>query len=132
MKALKFTIPVLVLVIAAAAAAAAAAQNLVSYHSDVGGTIYYYESESVHKLDAGYVTVWTLLDGRKNPSLKWETSRILVKIDCDDMTYRRQYGATYDANRRIIDNSNSEPEPLPATPGSSEYALVEAICARYK
>ena len=128
MKALKFTISVLVLVIASPAAA----QNLVSYHSDVGGTIYYYESESVHKLDAGYITVWTLLDGRKNPSLKWETSRILVKIDCDDMTYRRQYGATYDANRRIIDNLNSEPEPLPATPGSTEYSLVEAICARYK
>ena len=117
MKALKFTISVLVLVIASPAAA----QNLVSYHSDVGGTIYYYESESVHKLDAGYITVWTLLDGRNNPSLKWETSRILVKIDCDDMTYRRQYGATYDANRRIIDNLNSEPEPLPATPGSTEH-----------
>ena len=128
MKALKFTIPVLVLVIAAAAAA----QSLVSYHSDVDGTRYYYESESVHKLDAGYITVWTLLDGRKNPSLKWETSRILVKIDCDDMTYRRQYGATYDANRRIIDDFNSDPEPLPATPGSTEYSLVEAICARYK
>ena len=128
MKALKFTISVLVLVIASPAAA----QNLVSYHSDVDGTRYYYESESVHKLDAGYITVWTLLDGRKNPSLKWETSRILVKIDCDDMTYRRQYGATYDANRRIIDNLNSEPEPLPATPGSTEYSLVEAICARYK
>ena len=128
MKALKFTISVLVLVIASPAAA----QNLVSYHSDVGGTIYYYESESVHKLDAGYITVWTLLDGRKNPSLKWETSRILVKIDCDDMTYRRQYGATYDANRRIIDDFNSDPEPLPATPGSTEYSLVEAICARYK
>ena len=128
MKALKFTISVLVLVIASPAVA----QNLVSYHSDVDGTRYYYESESVHKLDAGYISVWTLLDGRNNPSLNWETSRILVKIDCDDMTYRRQYGATYDANRRIIDDFNSEPEPLPATPGSSEYSLVEAICARYK
>jgi hypothetical protein len=128
MKSLNFTIPALVLAIASAAAA----QNLVSYRTDVDGTIYYYESDSVHKVDAGYINVWTLLDGRKDPSLKWTTSRILVKVDCDDMTYKRQYGATYDANRRIIEDFNSEPEPFPATPGSHEYSLVEAICARYK
>jgi hypothetical protein len=73
MKSVKFVIAALGLV----AASVVLAENLVTYATTSGGTVHYYDTESI-KHNANIATVWTYWDQSKNKSVKERYSRVKI------------------------------------------------------
>lgn len=127
MKAVKVAISA----VALASASAAEAENLIFYSETVNGTVSFYDSDTIRRVSGGYITVWIFRDGSRDRTVRWRTSRQLWQIDCGGMQSGIVSFAEYDANDRLLDGGSFPyPRMTPDVPGSTGYALVEAVCAR--
>lgn len=125
MKSVKFVIAALGLV----AASVVLAENLVTYATTSGGTVHYYDTESI-KHNANIATVWTYWDQSKNKSVKERYSRVKYRLDCYSEKLAVVSFVDYDSRGNVIYSNTDESDynMRSVIPESVGAGLFNAVC----
>lgn len=117
----------------------ACAEDVVFFGKSSGGD-FYYDRESIHRLDNGKFHVWVNLVFSKEaiesmggtfPDIKEKMYRdvILYEIDCWEKRYRIMQYAIYDKSGNVLKRATSEkPAAYDCGPGTVYDSLGRAVC----
>ncbi len=106
------------------------AANWVYVTTDVNGSDYYYDADTILRY-GNRVTVWEKEDASRNKTVKYREQKIQSQFSCSDRTYRLlSFVAYYPDGKRnsySLDTYEQKVEAIP--PDTIGETRLEAVCS---
>lgn len=109
---------------------AAIAEDPVYFTTDVTGTYYTYDAETIRRYSDNTVDVWIRLDASKDKTVPYRTAMLRLKINCSNNTFGMLAEYEYRANGTVMkSNFFDYPNMVPVPPTTTIDTLLQILCA---
>lgn len=109
---------------------AAIAEDPVYFATDVTGTYFTYDAETIRRYSDNTVDVWIRLDASKDKTVPYRTALMRLKINCSNNTFGMLAEYEYRANGTVMKSDVFDyPNMNPVAPTSTIDTLFQTLCA---
>lgn len=109
---------------------AAIAEDPVYFATDVTGTYFTYDAETIRRYSDNTVDVWIRLDASKDKTVPYRTAMMRLKINCSNNTFGMLAEYEYRANGTVMKSDVFDyPNMNPVAPTSTIDTLFQTLCA---
>ncbi len=108
---------------------AAIAEDPVYFATDVTGTYFTYDADTIRRYSNNTVDVWIRLDASKDKTVRYRTAMMRLKINCSNNTFGMLAEYEYRANGTVMKSDVFDyPNMNPIAPTSTIDTLFQILC----